>query len=210
MLNFNDCKRKLWVPAVLPVVLFVAATANAGADPNVVRTTTYFSPPLTFGVAADGMIFPDAPFIGREVVDVRITWDVVVADGHDANAIFADVGLPIITDSGNSVIILDGSTLGWSGSGTFNYYEATDRYNGFFGQAGTRWGWQAWGLPYDAVEVLPTSSIEIDYLVPCNYILMGDLDRNCRIDFVDFAIMAAGWLTDCITDPADPACIQKE
>ena len=165
-LNFNDCRKRLWVLTVLVVALLISATANAGGNPADVRMTTHFSPPLTFGVAADGRIFAGDPFIGREVVEVRITWDVVVADGHDAADIFADVFLPINTNSGNSVIILDGATLGWSGSGTFNHYEATDRYNGFFGQAGTGFGHQSWGLPFDAVDILPTSRIEIDYVVP--------------------------------------------
>ena|GEM_PF-6631124 len=218
MLNFNDfdCRRKLWAPAVLAAALLISATANAGFgsnggyDSNIVRTTTDFSPPYPFGAAGDGAIFPGKPYIEREVVEVRITWDIVVAEGYDANDILANVLLPIITDSGSlAKITLNGQALGWSGSGTFNHYEATDRYNFSFGPVWTPSGWISYGLPHDAVEVLPTSRIEIDYLAPCDYILIGDLDNNCKVDFADFAIMAASWLTDCITTPGDPACIPR-
>jgi len=34
------------------------------------------------------------------------------------------------------------------------------------GQFRIPWSFQSWGLPFDAVDVLPTSRIEIDYLVP--------------------------------------------
>lgn len=143
------------------------APVSAGFDPADVRTTTDFRSPMPFGTAGDGAIFPGKPYAGREVVEVRVWWDVAVADGHDAAAIKADVILPIVTDSGGLAgIILDGPALGWSGSGTFNHYEVTDRYNFSFGPVWTPWGWQSWGLPFDAVEVLPTSRIEIDYLAP--------------------------------------------
>jgi len=172
-MNFNDCRKKLWVLTILAAALLISATANAGFgpnggyDPNDVRTTTDFSPPYPFGTAGDGAIFPDKPYIEREVVEVRIYWDVVVADGYDAADILANVHLPIITDSGSlAEIILDGPTLGWSGSGTFNHYEVTGRYNFSFGPVWTPYGWISYGLPFDAVDVLPTSRIEIDYLVP--------------------------------------------
>jgi len=217
MINFNGSRKKLWAMTILAAVLFISATANAGVDPNGgydpndVRTTTDFRPPYPFGTAGDGAIFPGKPYIEREVVEVRITWDIVVAEGYDANDILANVHLPIITDSGpRAEITLNGQALGWSGSGTFNHYEVTDRYNFSFGPVWTSYDWVSYGLPYDAVEVLPTSRIEIDYLAPCNYILVGDLDNNCRVDFVDFAMMAANWLNDCITTPGDPACIPKE
>ena len=156
----TGCRKKACWLAVFAAALLIPALAAAD-----VRTTD-FTAPNPFGTAGDGMIFEDDPFAGREVVEVRVAWDVVVADGHDAADILADVHLPIHPYSGTAGITLDGTTLGWSGSGTFNHYEATDRYNGFFGEVGTAWWWQSWGLPFDAVDVLPTSRIEIDYLVP--------------------------------------------
>jgi len=149
----------------LATALLVPATANAGFDPADVRTTTRFGPPTVFGVAADGMIFPGDPLIGLEVVEVRVTWDVAVGERCDAADISAYVSLPIDTGSG-AMVNLDGPVLGWTGSGSFHHYEATDRLNGVFGEAGTRFGWTAICSPSGAADVLPTSRIEIDYLIP--------------------------------------------
>ena len=46
-------------------------------------------------------------------------------------------------------------------------------------------------------------------VVPCEYNLAGDLNDDCRVDFLDFALMADNWLTDCYQDPDDPACTPK-
>ncbi len=165
---FNRGSRKpcrltvLGAVLLIPTVLLIPAIATAE-----VRTTTRVGPPNPFGAAIDGRLFADDPLIGLEVVETRVYWDIVVADRQDAASIFADVFLPIDTNSGSfAVIDLDGRTLGWSGSGTLNHFEVTDRYNGFFAQAGSGFGAQSWGLPPDAVDILPTSRIEIDYVVP--------------------------------------------
>ncbi len=44
---------------------------------------------------------------------------------------------------------------------------------------------------------------------PCMFVLAGDLNDDCTVDFYDFAIMAANWLIDCDTNPSDPACAPK-
>ncbi len=43
----------------------------------------------------------------------------------------------------------------------------------------------------------------------CQYVLPGDLNDDCEVDFEDFAQMAANWLTDCNTEPPNPACVPK-
>ena len=45
--------------------------------------------------------------------------------------------------------------------------------------------------------------------VVCPFEITGDLNDDCRVDFTDFALMAANWLTDCFLDPTDPACVPK-
>jgi len=45
--------------------------------------------------------------------------------------------------------------------------------------------------------------------VICPFEIAGDLNDDCRVDFGDLAIMASNWLTDCLLDPADPACVPK-
>ncbi len=43
----------------------------------------------------------------------------------------------------------------------------------------------------------------------CEYMLSGDLNDDCRIDFYDFAVMASNWLIDCTTDPSNLQCVHK-
>lgn len=45
--------------------------------------------------------------------------------------------------------------------------------------------------------------------VLCPYSLPGDTNGDCKVDLVDFALVAQNWLTDCGLNPADPACISK-
>ena len=85
MSSFNGCSKSCGL-AVLGAALLIPATANAGFDPADVRTTTRFEPPTLFGSAGSGIIFAGDPLIGLEVVETRVYWDVVVADGHDAAA----------------------------------------------------------------------------------------------------------------------------
>ena len=48
-------------------------------------------------------------------------------------------------------------------------------------------------------------SIEVD----CGYVLAGDLNNDCRVDFFDFADLARSWLINCGLTPEDPACVPK-
>ena len=43
----------------------------------------------------------------------------------------------------------------------------------------------------------------------CQYLLDGDLNDDCKVDFSDFVMMAANWLIDCDQTPENPACIPK-
>jgi len=43
----------------------------------------------------------------------------------------------------------------------------------------------------------------------CRYVLHGDLNDDCEVDFDDFALMAENWLIDCHTAPLNPACVPK-
>lgn len=163
----NGCGRTSRRLALLAVVLLAATAANAEPDPADIHTTTRFGPPMPFGAAGDGRIFAGDPLSGLEVVEVRVFWDIVVADGQDAADIFADVFLPIDTNTGlPATITLDGPVLGWSGSGEFHHEGTMHRLNGTFQQAPAGFGFQSWGLPPDAVDILPTSRIEIDYVAP--------------------------------------------
>ncbi|MHC4105054.1 MAG: PEP-CTERM sorting domain-containing protein [Planctomycetota bacterium] len=43
----------------------------------------------------------------------------------------------------------------------------------------------------------------------CVYALGGDLNGDCRANFLDFGLLAENWLADCYLNPDDPACIPK-
>ena len=43
----------------------------------------------------------------------------------------------------------------------------------------------------------------------CEYLLAGDINNDCKVDFLDFAMLAETWLTNCSQNPLDPACIPK-
>jgi hypothetical protein len=43
----------------------------------------------------------------------------------------------------------------------------------------------------------------------CHFNLVGDLNGDCKVDFMDFAIMANNWLVDCNADPNNLACVPK-
>jgi hypothetical protein len=50
---------------------------------------------------------------------------------------------------------------------------------------------------------------EATWVVRCPYYLAGDLNDDCRVDFLDVATLAANWLIDCNTTPEDAACVPK-
>jgi hypothetical protein len=53
-----------------------------------------------------------------------------------------------------------------------------------------------------------TSSLEVSIVPePCNYVIAGDLDGNCRVNLADLAIMVSTWMVDCYVDPGDAACV---
>jgi hypothetical protein len=43
----------------------------------------------------------------------------------------------------------------------------------------------------------------------CYYLITGDLNDDCKIDLLDFSILAQNWLVSCDLTPYDPACTPK-
>ena len=43
----------------------------------------------------------------------------------------------------------------------------------------------------------------------CPYDLAGDLNKDCRVDWLDIVLIAQNWLVDCSGTPQDPACVPK-
>lgn len=51
--------------------------------------------------------------------------------------------------------------------------------------------------------------IEEGVVSECTYHLIGDLNDDCQVSLVDFAIMAESWLVNCNTTPENPVCVSK-
>lgn len=44
----------------------------------------------------------------------------------------------------------------------------------------------------------------------CTYSLAWDVNKDCRVDLIDLALVADNWLVNCYTDPDNPACVAVE
>jgi hypothetical protein len=58
-------------------------------------------------------------------------------------------------------------------------------------------------LVFVVVFILTGAALGAD----CHYAVWGDIDGDCKVDFNDFAMLAANWLVDCELYPENPACI---
>lgn len=52
-----------------------------------------------------------------------------------------------------------------------------------------------------------TGAVWTLFLYACTYNIQGDIDHDCKVNFLDFAIMTENWLLDCDQTPDDPACV---
>ncbi len=133
--------------------LGVAASAKA-------ETATFTFAPV--GSSFSAALLGDDPLIGKEVISARIYLDVESFPGSDAANFFTDISFPIEPFPGNTnAVVLVGADLGWSGEGTFHYFEETTRFNGVF--AAFRYGGETPGENFDGV-ILRSSRIEFDYI----------------------------------------------
>lgn len=104
----------------------------------------------------------DSPLIGREITSTKIFLEVSSSAGSDAAAFYTDIAFPILPFAGNeSGLVLTGDELGWSGAGTFDYFEETDRFNGEF--FSTRFGAETPGQDFQG-KILDGSRIEFTYV----------------------------------------------
>lgn len=49
--------------------------------------------------------------------------------------------------------------------------------------------------------------LTIEYRLPCPYLLTGDLNGDCKVDFLDLALLLDNWQIDCSQFPLHPACV---
>ena len=145
--------QNLFMMSCIAGFLGIAASVTA-------ETATFTFAPV--GSSFSAFLPSDSPLIGKEIVSARIYLDVESFEGSDAANFFTDISFPIVPDPGNTnALVLVGSDLGWSGSGTFHYFEETTGFNGVFVSA--RYGGETPGENFDGV-LLDTSRIEFDYI----------------------------------------------
>jgi len=118
-------------------------------------------------------------------------------------------------------------------TGPWNVGTGTEEQNGTYDMMGNVWEWNETlinsvrgirgGAFYTGDNTLASSYRDLisspDYendaigfrvaSNTCDFLMAGDLNDDCKVDLLDFAIMATNWLRNCKTDPADPACIPK-
>ncbi|HEW78701.1 MAG TPA: hypothetical protein ENH34_01860 [Phycisphaerales bacterium] len=52
-------------------------------------------------------------------------------------------------------------------------------------------------------------NIRVLYAYDCSYKPLGDINNDCRVTLIDFAILAQNWLIDCNLTPENPACLPQ-
>ena len=63
------------------------------------------------------------------------------------------------------------------------------------------------GNDFIAIDAGGYNSLAVKYV--CGYLLVGDVNDDCRFDVADFAIMVENWLIDCDVEPLNEACEPK-
>ncbi len=150
----------------------VAGTLGYGAIAKAETATFNFAQVGSSYLAA---LLADDPLVGKEIVSARIYLDVESFPGSDAANFYTDIAFPIEPFPGNVTgLVLIGADLGWSGEGTFHYFEETTRFNGVF--AAYRYGGETPGENFEGM-LLNTSRIEFDYL-PAGLSLASAVSRR--------------------------------
>lgn len=65
----------------------------------------------------------------------------------------------------------------------------------------------AWGDDDGLEDAGAVWTLFLDGQPLCRYRIDGDVNGDCLVNLVDFALMTGNWLLDCFATPADPACM---
>jgi hypothetical protein len=144
------------VRKVLLIIVVGCGLAFSGGAAAIDTTTFNFA---AVGTSFSAFLPPDSPLVGQEIIAARIYLDVDAESG--AANFFTDIAFPIDPFAGNeNALVLSGADFGWSGAGTFHFFEQTTGFNGIF--VATRWGAETPGEDFSGT-ILAGSRIEFDY-----------------------------------------------
>jgi len=152
----------------------------------------------------------------------------LIVDWNAGTALFDEVDVPVsccVIDLGSDLAGREGTVLN-SNLIYFPYYEDGLYVSGISTGFAHLYGGDDCipFIMYDCLEVqLNAYATAIVIPETCNYILLGNLNGDCKVDHADFAELASGWqisydintlaemavswLADCNLYPEDPSCI---
>ncbi len=177
--------------------------------------------------------FPSNNPITTHIYDEPGTYNAILTVGDSySDAVTVEVSVlitlnsPPQVDPGGPYIALPGETIYFDASGTTDPDGDTLTYLWYFDDDSPRQFPRKNPITthiykdigtYNAVLAVNDSyndpvRVEVPVIISishCNYYLPGDLNDDCIINLSDLAIIAAGWLTDCNTEPIDRSCTPK-
>jgi DNA-binding beta-propeller fold protein YncE len=173
--------------------------------------------PTTFAVTANafGQVVGVNPVTNRLYVYSGTTLQII--DGApDPEVILVSVPLSFTPNAGYNIGVNTALNRVYIGCNTNNTLYTID------GSTGTELGSISVGTGVSIGDITVDSTngriymitntpggLELFILQDCQYVLAGDLNDDCKVDFFDFAVMASNWLVDCDATPGNPACVPK-
>jgi len=200
-----------------------------GQEPQIFRTYTH-TPYLSTIHAIDGQFFVllnTYPNDGTEATDHgKLTQVIDVNDGESIIGAYffaTDDWVPwndiatIKLISTDPCSLVPEITLVYIDVASVGDYRSTEQWIRFShtfdsNEAGT---YSLTLLVEDMVDHQFSSYLAVDdlYIEPrpleplCGYKLEGDINLDCKVDFIDFMMAMSNWLIDCSITPQDPECL---
>jgi hypothetical protein len=192
-----------------------------GNDFVAISAGVYHSLALKF----DGSIVDWGDNYSYSGLDDNYSGQATPPDGNDFMAISAGLNYSLALKEDGSIVFWGSSNRRW---GTIDITTPPDGNDFIAIAAGydhslalksdgsiVGWGlnWAGLASPPEGNNFIAIAAGRLQSLAirkePCLYQLAGDLNDDCRVDFLDDTIMAESWLIDCNLNPENPACIPR-